>query len=276
MFDSIKFADRIVFGMPKELEENLMHKFSFYYTQPRQIEKLTDISFLETPHLVCEPTKKNYYLFLTNYAGNKYCLFIDTCESRCFLTKFRFNTELFKDTVFQGEFMLLNQSNKWVFRINDLLAFKGNQINSMPFSERLGTIKYILDKEYIWDEYMNTCSIDIKSFFTYDFLQDLNLEELWFVPEHMFDPIIYINNKKINEIGGDKTETAVLTERHLWLYNTWKPDLFEVKDDNKNDLGYAYIKTLNDSKELRKIMQKDPVKMLCKWNEMFQKWMPIL
>lgn len=274
MFESLKFAERNVFLLSKDLQENIMHKFSFYYTQPREMERLTNTSVLESPHLVCEPTKKNYFLFLTNYMGNKYCIFIDLEKDKCYFTRFRFEKDLFTDTVFQGEF-IVNKNNKWVFRINDLLALKGQQLNAIHLSDRLKNIKEILDKQYIWDEYMNTCYIDIKPYFTYDFLSELEeVKELWFVPQHMFDPIYFIKfGDNADEVKETKEEVK---ERELWLHNTWKPDLFEVKDDDQNDLGYAYVKSLNDSKELRKIVQKDPVKMKCVWNDRFQKWMPIL
>lgn len=270
MFESINFAEKNVFILDKDLQENLLHKFSFYYTQPREMEQLTDVGMLEKPHLVCEPTKKTYFLFLTNYMGNKYCLFID--KDKIYFTRFRFDQELFTDTVFQGEFVLNNQK-KWVFRVNDLLALKGQQLNADNLTDRLSHVKNIFDSQYIWDEYMNPCLLDIKPYFTYDFLPELgDVTELWFVPQHLFDPIYFV---KIGQEEEVQENTDDKPERELWLHNTWKPDLFEVKDDEQNDLGYAYIQTLSDSKQLRKLVHREPVKMRCRWNERFSKWSPI-
>ncbi len=270
---SINFAERNVFLLSEELQENIMHKFSFYYTEPRQIERLSNMSVLEQPHLVCEPTQKNYFLFLTNYMGNKYCIIIDLEDNRCYYARFRFDKDLFTDTLFQGEF-ITTKHNKWIFRINDLLALKGQQLNATDLSERLQRAKQIINEQYTWDEYMNSCQIDIKPYFTYDFLEELeNPKELWFVPQHLFDPIYCV---KFEEEQISENVKTGQSERELWLHNTFKPDLFEVKDDDQNDLGYAYIKSLNDSKHLRTLIRKDPVKMKCTWNDRFSKWMPII
>ena len=264
--ESINFADNNVFLL--EDPEKILHQLSFYRTGSRRIETLEDLKVLEQPHLVCIPEEQDYYLFLTIVRGRLYSVFVQ--GDHCYYTKLRFDEELYGDTVFQGSFVV-NQKGKWVFQIADILALKGQQMNSTPLTQRLLTVQNILNQQYKWDEYMNVCHIELKPYFTYDCLEGLETDALWFVPEHMFDAVYSVNftedSKEVTEIQGDK---------ELWLRNTWKPDLYEVYEQEDQILGYAYIQSLSDSKKIRGMVQKDPVKMKCRWNERFSKWQPIL
>ena len=76
-----------------------------------------------------------------------------------------------------------------------------------------------------------------------------------------------INNDTINE----KEKTLILKKSDF-------PDVYLVYNPSNNKkLGVARVRTMNESKTLRKLFnEKDNIKILCKWIAEFEKWQPVI
>ena len=161
---------------------------------------------------------KCYILFLTkikNKDGYKnYSVFINKKNQSFILTKFKFNSSIFDGTLLDGE-LVKNFNGEWVFLINDLPYFKGENIITTPFSQRYKLIKSMIENEYKEDLNISMCKIDYKRNYELNNIMYLfNLQEklnykcsgLYFKNENNFsDNYLYIfpecrSDYKVNQM----------------------------------------------------------------------------
>ena len=127
---------------------------------------------------------KGHVLFLTKIKSNKgdknYCIFINKKNEIMFLSKFKFNEELFSGTLFDGE-LVKNSSGEWIFFIDDIPYYKGENIITENFSERYNLLQSVLKEEYIEDSSLSICKLEYKKYYELNniqYLYDLQKNEL--------------------------------------------------------------------------------------------------
>jgi hypothetical protein len=90
---------------------------------------------------------KKFILFITRYNTKKYCIFINKKNDAMTVTQLKFNDDIFKGTLFDGE-LVKNENGKWIYLINDIAYYKGENIITKSFIERQNIIDNILKDDH--------------------------------------------------------------------------------------------------------------------------------
>jgi len=178
----ISFGDRVAWNIKcnftKDLILNeLLNLYNvriiqkhYYVIDDNNIKHLT-----KAPHLISLRTNGNkYYIYFTNYNDIPIIYFIDMKihtgyeKPRIILGRGLF------DTLLDGE-MIKTTENKWVFIINDIIAYEGNKMDNIILPERLKIIYTILETKYTPDEICDVCSYKVKNYY---YLSKKSLNEL--------------------------------------------------------------------------------------------------
>ncbi len=252
-----------------------------------------------------------YLLFLTKYNNKNYCIFINKKREDMIHIRFRFCDELFNNTLFDGE-LIKNNDNDWVYAITDIILYKDKYVlKNMILDERQKLLKTILDKEYIKDNILDFCLIDLKEYFDLKYLDDIYKRYINSVPykcsgiyfQHNEDykkgfmyifPEFRTNDKLIVATDGKEKEIEKNIEKHkesdlepdkkypfnFQIKKTDLPDIYQLfYYNNKNNLinyGYAGIPNMETSKSLVNIFAEKgedaEVVVNCEYSEKFNKW----
>ena len=84
----------------------------------------------------------SYWLYLTKIGNQNYSIFIDNKLNenhkfpKLILVNFRFQEELFSDTLFKGE-LIKDYNNNWQFIIDNILVHNGSKIKNNILSDRI-------------------------------------------------------------------------------------------------------------------------------------------
>ena len=156
-------------------------------------------------HLLSVLTNGNpYILFLTKIDGINCCLYIDTKLKNGFsfpkihCVKYKFNDELFNDTIFSGE-LVRDCSRNWFFVMNNILIYKGKNLSKESVIFRYQLMNNVLLKEYTQDSTIEVCHLQIKRLFKYSDIEYILNE---FVPELSYPAkglIFHTFNSKYND-----------------------------------------------------------------------------
>lgn len=132
-----------------------------------------------------------YLLYITKdeYSGKNQVFFIDckVCDGyeypRIIMLWLRFREEVYKNTLFRGE-LVRDRDSKWIFIIDDLLAYCGNNMNKTKKYERVSKTHEILGGKYRRDDNLELMTLRIKRYFT-----GANAEEMIksFIPSLNYD-----------------------------------------------------------------------------------------
>jgi hypothetical protein len=145
---------------------------SKYYTflNKKNVNNLKESDFLVS----LSTFGKKFILFITTYNTKKYCIFINKKNDTMTITQLKFSNTIFNGTLFEGE-LVKNNCGKWIFLINDIAYYKGNNIITLPFNERSKIIKDILDNEYFNEDNIEnqTFFISFKQYFEYKYIKDI-------------------------------------------------------------------------------------------------------
>ena len=172
----ISFCDRINFNIKstdtktKILED--LKKFNiqilekhWYKLDEKNVEHMQRI-----PHLACLRSNGNpYYMYFTKYDDIPIIYYIDKKVQpgyqvpRIILTKGLWDESLFTDTLLEGE-MVKDVYGKWVFLINDIIAFKNKYLSNEPLPKRLEIAFDILDNYHTTDNIIDVCSFQVKQY----------------------------------------------------------------------------------------------------------------
>jgi len=95
-------------------------------------------------------------------------------KPRIILARGLFDKSLFKNTLLDGE-MVKTTNNKWVFIINDIIAYEGKKLDDVTLPERLKIIYKILETKYTPDEIIDVCTYKVKNYY---YLSKKSIEEL--------------------------------------------------------------------------------------------------
>jgi len=133
------------------------------------------------PHLISLRSNGNrYYIYFTLYNDVEIIYYIDMKihtgyeKPRIILARGLFDKSLFKNTLLEGE-MVKTNDNKWIFIINDIIAYEGRKLDDVILPERLKIIYKILETKYTPDEIIDVCTYKVKNYYN---LSKKSIEEL--------------------------------------------------------------------------------------------------
>lgn len=178
---SIKFGNKSVLqivsnSIKNEIKSSVrsitnMDITSRYYSflNEKNLHNLNDTNFK-----VCVNTfGHKYLLFLTKYNNKNYCIFINKKKEDMIHIRFRFSEELFSNTLFDGE-LIKNNENDYVYSITDIIAFKNKFVlNDNTLDERIKMMDHIVNNNYVENDIMNFCLLDVKKYFELKYLEDI-------------------------------------------------------------------------------------------------------
>lgn len=242
-----------------------------------------------------------FLLFLTTINCKKYSLFIH-CDNiyrlNIYNVKLRFDANLYNNTLIEGE-LLLNDKQNWIFMCNNILYYENNYIGNQYLGYRINVIADILRNKYKYDDYLNICHLQLRSYFLFNHLEMLtntHNNELLLVPELYNKPILSFvikdldkNEKIITRLSNNYDNISI---KRFFVMKTETPDVFELYADDtffdKNDKikeqkfrGIACISTISHSFYMKKCF--DEMKELDKglwikfsYNSELKGWQPII
>lgn len=193
----------------------------------------------------------SYWLYLTKIGNQNYSIFIDNKLNenhkfpKLILVNFRFQEELFSDTLFKGE-LIKDYNNNWQFIIDNILVHNGSKIKNNILSDRIKLLYKIFEKNYIIDPYIELCKLKIKRYFTYDKLN------------YLVNKFINTCNYKISGIYFHPINTNIKNIKFLFNHNYNTINL--VKDINfeyLKDNNSLLISQKNEEKLLMQFIQND-------------------
>lgn len=216
----ISFGDRVAWNIKCNQTKDLILDEIYNLYGIRIIQKHyfkldeTNISHLsKVPHLMSLRTNGNrYYIYFTKYNDIEIIYYIDMKihtgyeKPRIILARGLFAPSLFLNTLLEGEMVKTNDS-KWIFIINDIIAYEGKKLNDLILTKRLEIIYKLLNDKYTPDESCDICSYKVKSYY-------------------------YLSKTSIDEII-EKSKKLNYTSRGLYFYSYYlkhKPKLINFDD----------------------------------------------
>ena len=217
----ISFGDRVAWNIKcnnikDKILDEIYNSFGIRIIQ-KHCFKLdeTNIKHLsKVPHLISLRTNGNrYYIYFTKYNDVEIIYFIDMKihtgyeKPRIILARGLFNPSLFLNTLIEGE-MVKTKENKWIFIINDIVAYEGKKLDNLILPERLKIIYNLLNDKYTSDPICDVCTYKVKSYY-------------------------YLSKKSLSEIL-EESKKLNYTSRGLYFYSYYlkhKPKLFNF-DEN--------------------------------------------
>jgi len=223
----------------------------------------------KVPHLISLRTNGNrYYIYFTIFNDVQIIYFIDMKihtgyeKPRIILARGLFDPSLFLNTLLEGE-MVKTKENKWVFIINDIIAYEGKKLDNLILPERLKIIYKILNEKYTPDNICDVCTYKVKSYYhlskkslneLIDISKTLNYTSrgIYFYSYYMkhrpklynFDENIIINvQKKVKDITEFKhqqiPEQVINSSNFILTSNMTPPPAIIVNNDNYKFLWVA-------------------------------------
>ena len=227
-------------------------------------------------------------MYIAQPVGKLACVWF-TCvndKPSCFMMEIR-DRQIYKkyplDTVFDPELMdtviqgtYLHYESQPCFVIHNIFKYKNNSVD-VGYSEKYKLMETIIEN-YIFNEKMS-----LKQCMFFMPVTSYRIENIE-ASYKIFCIKIMIDHKIINYI-----DQTVL--KSFWVHSTPSRDIYEIYTDTFH--SFAHIDTFKRSVMLNKLFKKEitldsiedsddeeifeskRLKMLCKWNEMLKKWIPI-
>jgi hypothetical protein len=172
----ISFGDRVAWNIKCNKDEILDELSTLYNVRIIQKHYFNiddnNIKYLaKIPHLISLRSNGNrYYIYFTLYNNVEIIYYIDMKihtgyeKPRIILGRGLFDKSLFKNTLLDGE-MVKTNDNKWIFIINDIIAYEGNKLDDVILPDRLKIIYKILETKYTPDEIIDVCTYKVKNYY---------------------------------------------------------------------------------------------------------------
>ena len=152
---------------------------SKYYTflNKRNLYEIKDGDFLVS----LSSYGKKFIIYLMKMNNKKYSILINKKNEVMIHCQYMFHQSLYDGTLFDGE-LVKNEDNKWIFIINDIPYYKGENIITKSFEERQEILDNILENEYMKSEGDNIIHgthvlgmtyITKKIYFPYENMEDM-------------------------------------------------------------------------------------------------------
>ena len=298
--DKIVICDRII---KDRYEVTSKYKFASLINDK-------SVKFLSlNPHLITiKSNGSNYFLLMTSINNTNCCFFIDRklkngyTYPRVVSVKYRFNDDIFKDTLLEGE-IIRDDNDNWMFLVNDLLVFKGKRVHGNIVS-KYNKVYDMLENMYTPDSEMDICPIRVKRVFKYSdytklitqFIPSLNykIRGMYFNSlneKHSNHLYLYTTNQQEKSVTAPvkkniqkKEESGSKIAKGNYVFNikeTNTPDIYDLYvngDDGLIKHSIAYVGKISTSKRLKKYFSEageEMVNVECKYNEKFSKWEPL-
>jgi hypothetical protein len=217
----ISFGDRVAWNIKCNIIKDVILNELLNLYNVRIIQKHyyniddNNINYIsKLPHLISLRSNGNrYYIYFSLYNDTPIIYFIDMKihtgyeKPRIILARGLFDISLFKNTLLDGEMIKTNE-NKWIFIINDIIAYEGKKLDDVILPEILKIIYNILDKKYTRDDICDVCSYKVKNYY-------------------------YLSKKSLNELMA-KSKELNYTSRGIYFssyYLKHKPKLFNFNDN---------------------------------------------
>lgn len=194
-------------------------------------------------------------------------------------------------------------SKNWKFVIYDIWEYY-QEVSSL-LSHRILSIQEILGKKWYPDNRIDICDFDIIPYHNYSSIESFLRDDRKYYSYHMNDKnVVFVSAQSLpgieeyyvsldntpeptlqesvifknGEWNIEKTKKPIHTKKQsLYISSSDIPDVYYVYSiKNKEKIGVARVKSLEDSKKLRNLCTKKYTKVLCIWNSEFEKWEPIL
>jgi len=191
----------------------------------------------KVPHMISLRTNGNrYYIYMTKFNDIDIIYFIDMKihtgyeKPRIILARGLFAPSLFLNTLLEGE-MVKTKDNKWIFIINDIIAYEGRKLDNVNLIDRLKIIYNLLNTKYTPDKVCDICSYQVKSYY-------------------------YLSKNAFNELL-EKSKELDYTSRGIYFYSYYlrhKPKLYNfdekvIVDVKKKVKDITEFKSLNHNIE---------------------------
>jgi hypothetical protein len=241
----ISFGDRVAWNIKCNIIKDVILNELLNLYNVRIIQKHyyniddNNIKYIsKIPHLISLRSNGNrYYIYFTLYNDTPIIYFIDMKihtgyeKPRIILARGLFHESLFKNTLLDGEMIKTNE-NKWIFIINDIIAYEGNKLDDVILPERLKIIYNILDKKYTPDDICDVCSYKVKNYY-------------------------YLSKKSLNELMTISKELNY-TSRGIYFssyYLKHKPKLYNFNDN----IIVSVQKKIKDVTEFKELVKNEPI-----------------
>lgn len=316
------------------IQEKLTHKYAYKIIDPKIkqhfLNKLDRLNInLKTPKTVVIQQDKliqlkhdhpenylakhktssyKYLLFITMYNYTKYCLFFDKRKKEFYSVKFRFDQDVFKDTILDGEFFTSDKNGRSnsIFYIDDVWYCCGIDVRNEVLSKRLTSFKNIIENKsnsdnntdntnnttrYIHDRVLQICELKCRPYFNLHNLSKILTRTKIIVSMNYNDPIIIYNDfidKKTDNIIESLPDENIIkffikhpndqlkknNNKIFKIRKTLTPDVYQLIDNNTIH-SIAAIPTLEDSKFIRNLFNENKELMMeCQYISKFNKWKP--
>lgn len=253
----------------KKTLKPLLEKYNNYL-----LTKVKPIVFEQKTFIIPNNNKK-YYCFIINKGQNYKTLYFfpekeDNISSDFFLEidSCKLN-ENCNNCLLEGYMY----SNNKEFLITDMLI-NNNSIITSEYLLRYSLLKTLFNETLLNGHlYINIHNIIEKK--ELEDTQIYNIFKTNFKYGIEINSMEYINEKKVNV--SEASEASEASENSIQMKQISKANFIDGYNVNNietlNNEGILYVKTLSDSKYLRKILSdKDNVVLECKYNNQFKKW----
>jgi hypothetical protein len=162
-----EIRDEIFRNIRKIGHYNVTSKY-YSFLNKRNLSEIKDGDF----RISLSSYGKKFLLFLTSYQDKKKSIFINKKNEVMMDTSFKFIGDLYLGTLLDGE-LVKNDENKWIFIINDIPYYKGENMITKSFEERQNMIHHLLNHEKMVSDTTDTTYVSKKIYFEYRNLQDM-------------------------------------------------------------------------------------------------------
>lgn len=173
----ISFCDRVCNNIKsfdtKDIILNDMQSRFNVQILTRHWHRLDDkgmIHVRRVPHFACLRSNGNpYFLFISRYEDIPIIYFVDKKvqpgyqKPRIILGRGKWDESLADGTVIDGE-MVKDKNSKWIFLMNDIMAYQGRQLTNEPLPDRLNILRNMLGTQYIADATLDVCTYEVKRY----------------------------------------------------------------------------------------------------------------
>ena len=249
---------------------------------------------LNNPHLIClKSSGTPYLLFCTQVNDINYCFLIDKKIKdgyeypKIFIVHYRFSPELFQGTLFETE-LIRDKNQEWSLLLGDIYHNSGSSLKNVQIHDRMNQCIDIMENKYITDSFCDICPISIKKYFDLNQIRSIFAEFIpqlpyrirgfYFVPlKTSYSKILYIfkdeDYKKVNTSNKKYVSFRIIQTVKSDVYELY---LFNEQKTNILKHSYASIPDTQTSKWVKELCEKkDECIVECKFNTLFQKWVPI-
>lgn len=279
---SILLDNNEVIELIKQIKFKL--KFNFNEQKILNVNNIKEcIEYLnKNPYLVSFDIKHTkMLLYLTTLNRKKYCLFIDYTDInklKIYSVKLRFNSELYKGTLFNGE-LVINEKKTWIYLITDLYYEENICKINNKFSDKIQNISNILKNKYKYDDFMNVCHIQLKSYFLYnhfEIIYNKKINEKLIEYNIMLIPEYFNMSKLLINLIKTKKDNIENGNNIFEIKKTDMPDVYKLYQNNKFN-SIACISKLETSLLIRNLFKNNKNKIIvkCNYSDYFNAWIPI-